>query len=401
MSSLTFDSKTGINIPEPADVREATAQEIKQIFAKPDEPELNTDAGTPGGQVVDLIAGEQIGINAKLAFVAQQLNPAIASGRWQEALGKLYFLERKRAEPSVATCQCRGLSGTVIPYGAQVKTDDGLFLMATGQIVIGDNGEASGSFRTMTTGPIDIAPHTITNIVTLIPGWDSVDNEASGAQGRYEETRAEFEARRVASVAINSKYYLESIEAAVSDVAGVIDCRVLENYTNVPKTESGITIGGHSIAVCVYGGIDEDIAKAIAMTKPPGTGTTGETVITHTVEAQNRVYQFNIVRPTPTDVKLEITLDKEVSADINASIVKAVVEEFLGNGISGRDRVGLGETVFAYRFAPAIINIIGSRAYLAEVKISLGDSGLSNAITINANVEPVFNEGNITIKSLE
>lgn len=397
MSSLKFDGKTGIEIPEAYVVREKTAASLKEIFAKPDEPELNTDAGTPGGQLVDLIAGEEIGVNAKLAFIAQQLNPAIASGRWQEALGKLYFLERKLAEPTVVTCQCRGLSGTVIPYGSQVSTADGETLMATGQITIGENGVGEGTFRTMTAGPIEVGIGAVSKIVTLVPGWDSVNNVASGATGRYEETRAEFEARRVASVAINSTGYLESIQAAVSDVQGVIDCKVLENMTNQEQTEYGVKLRPHSIGVCVYGGDDKDIARAIAYKKPPGTDTTGDVEVKHSVVAQDRVYTFRIIRPTPTDVKVKVVLDSEVSESIREELITAVYEEFLGNGASGRDRVSLAETLYAYRFAPSIIQTIGTDAHLINVEVALGSSGFGSQAVIKADVEPVLSRSNITV----
>lgn len=400
MSELVFDPSSGVVVPEPKDVRAEVAQDLKNIFAKPNEPELDTQAGTSGGQLVDMIAGERININAKIAFIAQQLNPAIASGRWQEALGKLYFLERKLSEPTVVTCQVKGLNGTVIPYGAQVGTSDGDVLMATGPITIGVDGTGEGLFRMMQAGPVEIGPGAVSSIITLIPGWDSITNAASGATGRLEETRAEFEYRRMSSVAKNSKYYLESIEAEVADVPGVIDCKVLENYTNVPKTESGIEIPGHSIAVCVYGGDDDAIGMAIARKKTPGTGTTGNTTVTVRGQAQDRVYEFKIVRPTPKDVRVEVTLDNTISPNIQSELIDAIYDEFLGNGASGRDRVSLAETLYAFRFAPSIIGVIGAEAHLVNVQVALGDGAFSGQVVIDANVEPVFSRSNITLKQV-
>ena len=400
MSELVFDPSSGVVVPEPKDVRAEVAKDLKSIFAKPGQPELDTQAGTTGGQLVDMIAGERISANAKIAFIAQQLNPAIASGRWQEALGKLYFLERKLSEPTVVTCQVRGINGTVIPYGAQAGTSDGEVLMATGPITIGTDGTGEGLFRMMQAGPVEIGPHAVESIITMIPGWDSITNAASGATGRLEETRAEFEYRRMSSVAKNSKYYLESIESEVADVSGVIDCKVLENYTNIEKTESGIKIPGHSIAVCVYGGDDNDIAMAIARKKTPGTGTTGNTTVTAKGQAQDRIYEFQIVRPTPMDVYVEVTLDSSISPNIKEELIDAIYDEFMGNGASGRDRVSLAETLYAFRFAPSVIEVIGSHAHLVNVQVALGDGALSGQIVINANVEPVFSRSNITLKQV-
>jgi len=104
------------------DIRDAVAADWVAAFLDPDLPPLNTEPTTPAGQLIDAEAAEIEAKNAALMYLANQFNPGVASGRWQDALGYIYFLRRKLAEPSVATCQLTGLNGAVIPYGALVKS---------------------------------------------------------------------------------------------------------------------------------------------------------------------------------------------------------------------------------------------------------------------------------------
>ena len=150
-------------------------------------------------------------------------------GVWQDGLGYLYFLTRKLDEPTVVTCQVTGLNGTAIPYGALVQSLTGYTLICNSSVTIGANGVAETTFRCSETGPIEFAPHSVTQIVTTIPGWDTIDNEAAGAIGRDIETRSEFEARRAEGVAANAHGSVGAIFGTIANLAGVLDLAVLEN----------------------------------------------------------------------------------------------------------------------------------------------------------------------------
>ena len=86
-----------------------------RAFAEDGLPELDTGPSTPAGQLVDAEVAEMEARNAAMLYLSNQFNPRISDGRWQDALGYIYFLTRKLDESTVVTCQVTGMRGTVIP----------------------------------------------------------------------------------------------------------------------------------------------------------------------------------------------------------------------------------------------------------------------------------------------
>ena len=240
MAQLSFDANSGIVLPETSQIREDIAQEFKQAFQiNPDDPELNTDPVTPFGQIIDLIVAEIEAKNGELAFLANMNNSKTATGRFLDGLATLYGLSRKISEPTIVACQCTGLQGTVIPYGAIVQDVNGNKFrcsMAQG-ITIGSNGVGTGEFSALENGALVVSVNAVKYIITSIPGWDSVNNSAAGITGRVEETDAELRNRIYDSYAINSTGSAESLESNLAQLSGVIDVAVLENYTGSSVTK--------------------------------------------------------------------------------------------------------------------------------------------------------------------
>lgn len=401
MAQLSFDPDTGLVAPETADIREAVRQDWQEAFSDASgSPQLDVESSTPAGQLIDAETAEIAAKNTELMWLANQFNPRVAEGRFQDALGYIYFLTRKVAEPTVVTCQLTGLRGTQIPYGAIVQNTDGYQLICNAPVVIGDGGTAETTFRMAETGPIQIAAHTVTKIVTVIAGWDTVGNEAPGATGRDIETRNEFEGRRYNSVAANAHGTVESLYGTISDIEGVLDCKVLENAGPEPATQFGVEIGGHSVAVCVYGGEDADIAEAIYNKKDAGCSTSGNHTVTYAPAGDPMLsYSYQIVRPetVPFYVRVAIPNASALSQATKNAIASAVVEDFLGRWDRyGNTRVGLASTVYASRFYPVVMDVEGV-IQLSGIEIKLGNGAFADSVTIDADEEPVMTVENVTI----
>ena len=99
---LQFNPNTGFSVSEISDIRDEVAQDWVEAFKEEGKPELNTDPETPQGQIIDSETAAVHQKDTELAFLAQMFNPQTASGRWQDALAKIYFLNRKPAINSSA-----------------------------------------------------------------------------------------------------------------------------------------------------------------------------------------------------------------------------------------------------------------------------------------------------------
>lgn len=394
--SVLFDPVSGLTVQTAAEVREEVQSDWINAFSGGGLPALDVDPETPAGQLIDSESALIMQKDSEILYMSNMFNPSTSEGRWQDALAKIYYLTRKLAESTVVQCQCTGLYGTVIPAGAIVESADGYQLSSLGAISIPDTGSVNVSFALSETGPIAIGAGTVTKIITVIPGWDTVNNAAAGVIGRDEETRSEFETRRASSVATNAHGSLASIYGQLAGVDGVLDLDVLENVGDESAVISGVTVGAHSICVCIYGGELTDIAEAIYRKKDAGCGTSGNVDISYTdTEHNNALYNYKILRPTVTEVKFTVTIRETATTpnSIDNDIKTAIYNEFYGQ--NSNPRVGLNQTVYASRFYPAVI--AAGVTDLVSLKIALGTDALGDSITSNADIEPSLDVNNITV----
>lgn len=394
--AVIFDPSTGLTVESAETVLNTIGADWQNAFSGGGLPPLDIDPATPAGQLIATQAALVHAKDTEILFLANQFNPLTAEGRWQDALGKIYFLERKRAEPTVVECTCTGLYNTVIPAGSIVQNTDGRQLRSVDDATIPAGGSVNVEFETVETGPINIAANTVTKIITVIPGWDTVTNAAAGVLGRDAETQTEFETRRYNSVATNAHGSVSAIQGAIAGVDGVLDCKVLENSTDTAMTILGVSVSPHSICACVFGGDGTDIAEAIYRKKDAGCGTTGSTVVSYTdPDFNNAVYTYNILRPVVTDVKMAVTIKNTGStpASIADDIKAALVADFYGQMENAR--VGLGQTLYASRFYPVVIG--AGVSDFVSLTVALGTGAFGSYIDINANREPQLVESNITV----
>lgn len=398
MPSLSFDPDVGVSVPSTQEVREEIAGDLQDAFktAEKSTP-LNVDPTSPGGQIVDIITAQVEAKNAEVAYLANMYNPAVARGFFLDALAGLYFLTRKVSEPTVVTCTCTGLKGTVIPFGAIVQDTVGNQLrhMTVGGAMIGDAGTVDASFATVEHGPIEISAGSVTQIVTVVPGWDSVTNVAAGVTGRDVEPDAEFLNRIKESFAINSHGSVESIQSNLSELDGVLDCVVLENFTNEYQTQYEVRLEPHSIAICIVGGEDDAIAETIYRRKDLGCGTNGETQVTYIAgDHFNARYTYKIIRPTAAAFHVKIIFNSTgMPAETQQAVKNAVVSDFLGE--KKNPRVKLATTVYASRFYETVQS--ASSEPVLDIQIYLDDDEPSNYVEIPANVEPALIADNVQL----
>ena len=377
---LRFDPTTGLYIDDTPTIRAETEALWKEALGQ----ELDTEPGTPAGQLVDSQTALVAEKDRQILYLANQFNPAANEGVWQDALGQIYFMDRLGSAPTLVECLCTGLAGTTVAGTVQAKTGD--FLTSVSPVLIPPSGSVLVSFRTVNEGPIVIPADSVTNIITTVPGWDTINNPAAGVQGRYIEGRQEFEARRYASVASNSQGRAAAIAGAVEAVQDVVDSVVLENFRGFPETKYGVTIPAHTFWIAAAGGAEVDIAQAIYRKKDGGAGTMGNTPMTYIdPEYPLAVYTYDVERPTNLNIGVVVTIKRTVSTptDIEARIEVAVTESFYGR--NGTDRVRMASTLYASHFyVPVTVAGVDS---LVWVKLNIG-AGDVDSVVINADRLP-------------
>nr|WP_086659373.1 baseplate J/gp47 family protein [Acetobacter indonesiensis] len=386
---------TGFIMPEEPDMLAGVLADLNAAFGNT----LNTGLSTPQGQLAMSLTAILGDAYDQFLALANGVDPARATGRMQDAIGRLYFMSRLTATPTVVTCICTGVAGTVIPKGTLVQDAAGNSYAADSALTLDATGTATGTFSCTQKGEI-ACPAQSVSISQSLAGWATATNPVAGVTGRPVESRTAFEDRRKTSVAGNAIGSLDAISAAVQAVSGVSDVFVTDNSTASAVTQGGVTIAAYSLYVCVSGGEDQAIAQAILRKKPPGCSYTGGTTVTVTdtnsayTNAPSYAVSFQRAVPAPLYVKVVLVASAAIPATATASVQSVVLAAFAGN--DGGSRVRIGTTLYASRFYAGIA-ALGRWAQIAEITVGTAENPTTLNVAFGINQAPTLDAQNITV----
>ena len=393
MSMNISVSPSGITTPQTSEIKQA----FQDIFVNSLGAELNLDDATPQGVLIDDLTQAKQLSNSLLLYIFNQLNPETAEGIFQDALAKLYFIERKAATRSIVNCVCTGLAGTVLngvdsgnPALAQSSNGDVFECVTGGTIPAG--GSITLAFRSQETGEIPVTQNTVNKIYQTVIGWDSVNNAATGTVGSEQETRAEFAKRIIDSLAVNATGSLSALQSAIANIDGVTDYKLWENVTDNSVTIRGVTLSPHSIWICVNSAAGSDeMAEVIYKNKSGGADTNGNQLCSYIDPNTNVAYAYYYDNPTDQDIYVKVTTVSEPSDEVKDAIKEAVVDNFQGK--SGEDRISIGDSILASRFIADIVKLTG----VVKVEISTDGVTWADSLSFNMNIMPTISKANVSI----
>lgn len=404
---LQFDPSTGLVADEVETVRQRVRDEWISAFTSTDAPALNTDPSTPQGQLIDSQTAAIVQKDSEILYLSSQFNPLTAEGIYQDALAQIYFITRQPAIASTALCTCTGRQGTTIRQGSIIESvTDRTQWRCLQDGTIPQEGTIDLRFECTQTGPIAAAAQTLSHIVTVTAGWDTVTNSEPAVAGRDEENQGAFEARRYQSVALNSRSAVASVYGRVGQVEGVLSLYVTDNRKDIAVEIDGVTLKPHSIFVSVTGGEDYDIAKAIYDSCSAGCDFNGNTTVTVVDDVTAAENEVTFDRPENIQVGVQVTLQESPDLPSNAAALvrDAVFANFYGTSgeIQGGQpllRVSQGDDVFSSRFYPSIVN--AGINYILGVELAIlpaeGEPGWAQVIHVPINQNPVLAKENITV----
>lgn len=389
---------TGLVVPQESEILAGVQADMNDAFGG----NLNPALETPQGQLASSQAAIVADANAVIAEFVNQVDPDTADGFMQDAIARIYFLNRQPAAPTVVACTIVGNAGTIIPVGAQAQDTSGNLYTCIEAGTIPALGSITLQFANTVDGPIPCPANTLTVIFKSIVGWDTIDNPAPGVLGANVESQAAFAYRRAQSVALNARGSLPSIYAAVFDVADVLDVYATENTTNavVNVGATNYPLAPHSLFVAAVGGLNSDIAKAIWTKKDVGCDYNGNTTVVVTDDSGYLpplpTYSVKFERPAtlPILFAVEIVNDPGLPSNIVDLVKAAIIATF--TGANGGQRVRIGANLLASKFYSAVINIDPS--VIQVISILLGSvTPTLTAQLIGIDQAPTVDAADITV----
>jgi len=383
-------------LPAEQDILTGVQADINTAFGGGVNPSLQTPQGQLA-QTETAIIGEK---NNEIAYIANQVNPAMASGIWQDAIGYIYFLTRIPGAGTVVNATCNGAVGTVIPAGSVAQDTSGYLYSSLASATIPSGGSITVQFQNQTQGAIACGIGALSKIYTAVSGWNTITNPSAGVLGNTVESRAAFEARRQASVAVNSLNANQSILGAVLSVPNVIEAVVVDNPSNstVSYGSTSYSLAAHSICVSVAGGTSSAVAQAIWSNKPPGCGYNGNTTVTvyDTSYATPIAYTVTYLSPTSTPAYFTVQIKNSalLPANITQLVQNAVIASF--NGEDGGTAVSINSNTYSGRYY-ANINAISPAVNVIEVYLGLSASPSTLSIAFGIDQLPTLSASNIAV----
>ncbi len=381
---------TGFVPPSEAAIMAGVIADFQAAFGG----NLNTALNTPQGQWISSMTAIIGNCFNLFCYYASQCDPAYAIGRMQDAIGRIYFISRLPALPTLVSCTCIGAAGTVIPQGSLASDTAGNLYYSTAQGIIASSGNTTIVFANQQTGAIPCAEGTLVNIYQAIPGWDAIFNPANGVLGQVVESQSAFELRRQNTVEGNSLGAIGSIIGAVANVPGVIDYFGYDNGSAAPVSVLGQSIPANSIYICVAGGTQAAVAQAIFSKKAPGCAYTGNTVVTaydnNPLYPAPIAYTVKYQTPNPLPIYFNVNLVNSVNVPSNAAtlVQNAIINAFAGDDV-GIPRARIGTLILSSWYYGAISQL-GSWAQVRSMQIgSMNVTGATFNGSINGTMMSV------------
>lgn len=394
---ITFAS-TGITLPQEADIVAGVLADMNSAFGGG----MSTSLTSPQGQLAQSFAAVIADKNDQIANIVNQVDPDQADGRFQDAIGRIYFINRIAASGTLVTGTCTGLAGTVIPVGSIVQDANGYQYASLSAATIPAGGSVSVPFQCLITGPIACPIGALNTIYKAVTGWESVSNPTAGTPGVNQESRSDFEFRRRNSVAANAVNSIQSVYAAVLAVPNVVDAYVIDNSTNatVNTGPTNYPVAANSIYVAVAGGAAADIAKAIWSKKSLGCSYSGSTSYTYTDESQGVAPYptYTVKWQVPTSINVYIAVDLVNNPALPSNITQLIQDAVLAafNGQDGGTRARIGATLYAGRYFAGISGV-DPHVQILSVTIGSSASPTTSSLAVGIDQLPTLNASNITV----
>src|SRR5580700_1618529 len=382
-----WNTATGFVAPPESAILAGAIADLQQAFGGSLnlDPNVSSTLTTPQGQLASEIAATVGNADDVFCFFTTQVDPAYATGRMQDAIGRIYFMERNGAEPTVLNIVCSGGNGVVIPSGAAVIDSAGNNYTTSGGTIPG-TGMITLEFSAVIPGPT-MVPETVT-IYQAISGWDSA-TVSGGTVGTATEGRAAFESRREASVEANALGIMGAILGSIANLPGVLDYWGIDNPTTGTVVLYGVSITANSMYLAVVGGTDKNVANAILARRPPGTPMVGNTTVNvvynplgtdgQPLYENPPTYAIIFERPTDVNILFSVVLVNSPAVPSNgvALVQNAIVSAFNG-GFPGLTRARIASLLLSTNYVP-VVQALGPWAQIRSLGINSANTPIVTA----------------------
>lgn len=337
LPTTAWVDQDGIHAPAYTTIQAYLIGQFQAIYGA----DIIVSPDSQDGQLIGIFALAIHDCNSMAIAVYNGFSPNTAQGVGLSSMVKINGLERALPSQSTVTLTLVGQAGTFIEAGVAGDVSSNRWLLPP-NVVIPPSGTLSVTATAEQPGAIPALPGTVTRILTVTRGWQTVNNPSAATRGAPLETDAALRRRQSESTALPAQSVLAGITGAVLSLPGVTAVSPYENDTNndytVTAPPSGIgPLPPHSISLVVEGGDATEICQTILRHKTPGAYTYGTTRVT-VPDVYGLPHNIGFFIPTPVPVGVHITLIARAGySTLVGQAISQTVADFindLGSGVS-------------------------------------------------------------------
>lgn len=382
---------TGTIVPDTSELLAQVQDEFRAAFGQ----DLVVDPETPQGVLIQAEVEARSRVLRNNALLANQINPNLAGGIYQDALLALTGAERNAEQFSSVTALLTGVPATVIPESSYAQTEDGDTFQLISEITLDVDGLGTGIFQAINPGPIAVPVGALNKVYSVIIGWETVTNAASATLGASTQSDIGARAFRRVTLGLQGNSTSEAITSALYNLDGVTSLTYRENVASTTVVIDDVSMVGHSIYVCVSGGLDQDIADTILHAKPPGANYNGTQTVDATDPVTGQTYTILFDRPNDIPVQARFTVKLGSVADPTSAVKQAVLAYAAGE-IEGQDGFVVGSSVSPFELSAAV-NALYPSIFITKVEVKKVSDGSFSTDTIPI---AIFEKASIVASSI-
>lgn len=369
MATYKYLSPEGVIVPDTSQILTSTESEWKGTFGD----DLDVTPDTPQGTIIASDVAVRSEVVANNAAVANQINPNYAGGVFLDDLWALTGGKRRSATYTIVDgVTLAGVPGVVIPSGSRRSSNGNLFeLLST--VALDNTGAGVGIFQAVEPGAIPCPAHTLTTPVAgyTSVGWETSDNPVAGTIGTEEQSDLSAKKERRQTLALQGRSVSEAVYSNVRALSGVNSISFRENTDSTTKTIDGISLVGHSVWVCVDGGVDQDVAAALYRSKTGGAQWNGAVSVPVADPWSGQAATVKFDRPTAKPVMAKFTIvAKGIGTGDPTSLIKdTIIKYATGQLENGEEGFTLGTDVSPFELSAAA-NTASPQIFIKSVEIA-------------------------------
>ena len=350
---------TGVIISDTSVIQTDVENEFKDAFGT----DLVISPNSPQGVLITAETAARVAVADNNAALANQINPNVAGGVFLDAIGALTGSFRSPATPSTVTVTLTGVSGTTIPAGSQVSDSVYQNVFQTVASVTIVDGSATVIMTSVLNGMIVAGANTLTQILTAVLGWETCNNPAAAVLGTTTESDEEFRNDLRVTLAAQGASTAQAIISAVNQVENVKSSKFLENIAPTTQTIEGVVMIGHSIYMCVDGGLPLSVAEAMQSKKSAGaaynngaSGAYGGTNVSQDVIVPYSGQTITVLFDTPDIIQIGVAISVVVTQSVQdpTTAVQDAILNYANGLLSNQAGLVVGANVSPWELSGAV-----------------------------------------------